>query len=61
MQKKEAEITRQQRWDRKNMVTISTRLRKKDAEKLVEMCKNSKKTVYHWLREKCLEGIREGK
>lgn len=61
MRKKDAELTRQQRWDKKNMVTISTRLSKKDAEKFVEMCKNEHKTVYTWLREKCLEGIRQGR
>lgn len=43
--------SRQDRWDRKNMRTVGTKLRRRDYERLRELCEAEGFTVYALLQE----------
>lgn len=52
--------SRQDRWDRKHMRTVGTKLRRRDYERLREICEAEGFTVYALLQEFIKEVLRQG-
>lgn len=52
--------SRQERWDRKHMRTVGTKLRRRDYERLQAICEAEGFTVYALLQEFIKEVLRQG-